>query len=80
MLSKTRRAILWRQNKNGDSVDKTNKTNRLLNLSGWIAGSAMAIYGLLFLFLAVRHIAYPSFTEPMEGDILQHIAHHPKII
>ena len=54
-------------------MNSNNPTTRLLNFSGWIAGSAMAVYGLIFLFLAVRHIAYPAFTEPMEGDILQHI-------
>lgn len=41
----------------------------------WHYGSriACALCGGLFLYVAVAQIFYPGFTEPMEGDILQHI-------
>jgi 4-amino-4-deoxy-L-arabinose transferase-like glycosyltransferase len=38
-----------------------------------IAAVALALYGLLFIYIAVRQILYPGFLEPMEGDILYSI-------
>ena len=46
-------------------------SRRLLSLLA--AWSLFAVYGALFCYLAVRHIGYPGFTEPMEGDVLQHV-------
>lgn len=37
------------------------------------AGAALAGYAGLFVYLAFRHVTFPGFTEPMEGDVLQHI-------
>ncbi|MBI1309871.1 hypothetical protein GC176_01080 [bacterium] len=37
------------------------------------AALALLASGGLFAFLAVSHVRYPGFLEPMEGDVLQHI-------
>lgn len=39
----------------------------------WFSLGALCVFGGLFLYVAVRHILYPGFTEPMEGDALHHI-------
>ncbi len=37
------------------------------------AGAALALSAGLFAHMAWGHITFPGFTEPMEGDVLQHI-------
>src|ERR1051325_7717913 len=44
--------------------------SRLLFHFAWVS---LTVYGGIFLYIAVRQILYPGFTEPMEGDILQSI-------
>lgn len=44
--------------------------SRFLNHFSWIS---LTVYAGMFVYIAVRHISYPGFTEPMEGDVLQHI-------
>lgn len=39
----------------------------------WLGLVALLVYGGLFLFVAISHLLYPGFTEPMEGNALQHI-------
>ena len=45
----------------------------LARLGGVLAAGTLFAYGGVFLWLCVRHVCYPGFMEPMEGDVLQHI-------
>lgn len=38
-----------------------------------LAVACLVIYAGMFLGIAVRHVEYAGFLEPMEGDVLQHI-------
>lgn len=38
-----------------------------------IAAVACAVYALAFGSVAYQHVAYPGFSEAMEGDVLQHV-------
>src|SRR5262249_32027080 len=33
----------------------------------------LALFGLPTLLVGIAHVRYPGFTEPMEGDVLQHV-------
>jgi len=35
---------------------------------------SLVLFGAMFVYITVRQTLYPAFTEPMEGDVLQHIA------
>jgi 4-amino-4-deoxy-L-arabinose transferase-like glycosyltransferase len=35
--------------------------------------TSFAVYLGVFIYICQAHILYPGFTEPMEGDVLQHI-------
>src|SRR5918912_1633506 len=52
----------------GDPLDSS--SSRFLSR---LALFALVLYGGTFLYLAIRHILYPGFTEPMEGNILHSI-------
>ena len=45
----------------------------LARFVAYAAWGALLLYGGAFLYLAARHVLYPGFTEPMEGDALQQI-------
>jgi len=38
-----------------------------------MAGIALLLFGSMFAYVAVQHVLYPGFVEPMEGDSLQHM-------